>query len=503
MCSSDLDTALPLTEKTTKPETPVLVQKSVPRALFSMAFPMLAGTFAMNAYGLTDAWFVAQLGTLPLAAMGYIFPVVMLLTCVARGVGAGVTVLVANSVGRSDHSDAARVLTHGVVLTVLMSILMSIGGYLLLEPLFLKLGADQKLMPLIRGFMVIWYIGAVSMSLPMLGSGVLISVGDSKAASLFMIVGTLLNLVLNPIMIFGYFGWPAMGIRGSAMATVVAQTISTVWLMDLFWRKHRLFAWSTKGLGRSARRITRFAVPSILSLILMPISASIITKILSGFGHEAVAASGAAGRIEMFAFVVPMALGISLTPFVSQNFGAGCMDRVRQAQRVSTLFALGYGAFVTVAFFAGARWLASVFTDDPKVADTLVLYIRIISFGYGMMEVHRYCGFFLTGMYRPAEATVLNAVRVIVLLIPCSYIGAHYWGIAGLFGGRLLTDIVVGCIGLAWVAHAIRHVGAEGGSRALPQRHREALAPEQAAATEHGDEELRPGLPPEKWTRQV
>lgn len=420
-----------------------------------MAFPMLAGTFAMNAYGLTDAWFVAQLGTLPLAAMGYIFPVIMLLTCVARGIGAGLTALVAHAVGRNDHTEAARLVSHGVLLTVAVSILMSIGGYLFLEPLFLRLGADAYLMPLIRGFMVIWYLGSVTMALPMLGSGVLISVGDSKAASLFIIVATVINMVLNPIFIFGYLGFPAMGIRGSALATVLAQLVSSIWLMDLLWRKHHLLAWDLQGLEDSARRITRFAVPSILGLILMPISASIITKILSGFGHEAVAASGAAARIEMFAFVVPMALGISLTPFVGQNFGAGKMDRVRRAQEVSTWFALGYGAVVAVLFIAGAPWLASVFTDDPKVAATLVLYIRIISFGYGMMEVHRYCGFFLTGMHRPAEATVLNALRVIVLLIPLSYIGAHYWGITGLFGGRLLTDIVVGIIGLAWVARAL------------------------------------------------
>jgi Na+-driven multidrug efflux pump len=168
-----------------------------------------------------------------------------------------------------------------------------------------------------------------------------------------------------------------------------------------------------------------------------------------------VAAGGAASRIEMFAFVVPMALGISLTPFVSQNFGADCMDRVRKAQRFSTWFALGYGGFIAVVFIVGARWMASVFTDDPKVAETLVSYIRIISFGYGMMEVHRYCGFFLTGMYRPVSATVLNAIRVLVLLIPCSYLGAHFWGIKGVFGGRLVTDITVGCIGLVWVSRVL------------------------------------------------
>jgi Na+-driven multidrug efflux pump len=112
----------------------VLVRRSVTRTLFSMAFPMLAGTFAMNAYHLADTWFVSRLGTLPLAAMGFTFPVVMLLTCVARGIGSGVTTLVSHAIGRYNHDDAARLVTHGTMLTVIVTAAMSIGGYFLIVP---------------------------------------------------------------------------------------------------------------------------------------------------------------------------------------------------------------------------------------------------------------------------------------------------------------------------------------------------------------------------------
>jgi putative MATE family efflux protein len=437
----------------------VLVRRSVTRTLFSMAFPMLAGTFAMNAYNLTDTWFVSRLGTLPLAAMGFTFPVIMLLTCVAHGIGSGVTTLVSHAIGRRHHADASRFVTHGMMLTLSVTAVMSVGGYLLIVPVFTALGADAKTLPLIGEYMRTWYLGAVFMTLPMLGNGILISAGDSRAASGMMIVGTVVNVILDPIMIFGYLGCPAMGIRGAALATVIAQGVSTVWMIHLLCRKHRLLRWGPQELGGyrdSLRRIVRFAVPSILSMVLMPISTTVITKVLSTFGNEVIAATGAAGRIEMFAFMVPMALGISLTPFVSQNFGAGRMDRVREAQKVATRFALGYGGLIAIAFFLAAPWLAAVFTDDPKVAATLVSYIRIISFGYGMMEVHRYCGFFLTGMHKPVSATVLNAVRVLVFLIPLSYLGAHVGGVIGVFGGRLATDIIVGILGMAWVSRVLK-----------------------------------------------
>ncbi len=436
----------------------VLVNRSVTRTLFSMAFPMLAGTFAMNAYNLTDTWFVSRLGTLPLAAMGFTFPVVMLLTCIAGGIGTGVTTLVSHAIGRHDQEDAVRFVTHGLMLTLSVTAVLSVAGILSIGPVFRLIGADAKILPLVGQYMRTWYLGAVFMTLPMLGNGILISAGDSKAASGFMILGTVLNMVLDPIMIFGFLGCPAMGIRGAALATVISQAVSTLWLIYLLRRKHRLLAWriwTVSDYLASLRRIAGFAFPSILSMILMPISATVITEILSGFGHEAVAACGAAGRIEMFAFMVPMALGISLTPFVSQNFGARRMERLREARKVSTRFALGYGAFMAAVFFLCAHGLAALFTSDPKVSNTLVSYIRIISFGYGMMEVHRYSGFFLTGLHRPASATLLNAVRVLLLLIPLSYLGAHFWGIVGVFSGRLATDVIVGCVGLAWVSRAL------------------------------------------------
>ena len=440
---------------------PVLVNRSVVRTLCSMAVPMLAGTFAMNAYNLTDTWFVSRLGTTALAAMGFTFPIVMLLTFIAGGIGMGVTTLVSHAIGRHDHDDAARLVTHCVLLTLGVAALVAVAGYLTITPVFAQLGADAETLPLVGQYMRIWYFGAAFTALPMLGNGILISAGDSKAASRLMILGTVLNVILDPIMIFGYLGCPAMGIAGAALATVIAKGVAAAWLFKLLYSKYRLLVFRSCRLAdylASARRIMRFAIPGVLSMVLMPISATVITKLLGGFGKEAVAAAGAAGRIEMFAFVVPMALGISLTPFVSQNFGADRVDRVREAYRVATLFALSYGALIAVLFYVCAPWMASAFSADPKVVTIFVSYVRIISFGYGMMEVHRYCGFVLTGLHKPASATMLNAVRVLVLLIPLAYLGAYLWGVTGIFCGRLATDLAVGSIGLAWVSRTSRSV---------------------------------------------
>jgi Na+-driven multidrug efflux pump len=183
-----------------------------------------------------------------------------------------------------------------------------------------------------------------------------------------------------------------------------------------------------------------------------------------------------------------MALGISLTPFVSQNFGAGRLDRIGEARRLSTYFALGYGALISAAFIVSAPWLARAFTDDPKVAGILVAHIRIISVGYGMMEVHRYSGFFLTGMHKPRSTMLLNVIRVGAVLIPLSFLGAHFLGVKGVFLGRLVTDLLVGSLGLVWVARAFGKVRRTAGT----ERDSTAETAESAGQVMHTDRSCSP-----------
>jgi putative MATE family efflux protein len=450
---------------------PQLTQGSVKRTLFRMAFPMLAGTISMSAYNLADTWYVSLLGTLPLAAMGFTFPVIMLLTFVAGSIGTGVTTLSSHALGKNDRDTAGDIVTHGIMFTVMVAVSMAIIGYNTIEFVFTRLGADALTLPLIGDYMRTWYLGALTMALPMMGNGILIACGDSKGASRFIMLGMAINVILDPIMIFGWFGFPALGIMGAALATIISQGISSLWLFYLLSIRHGLLRLHTNNpFLQSCRKILGFAIPSSLSMMLMPISSAVITALLSRYGNEAVAAAGAASRIEMFAFVVPMALGISMTPYISQNLGAGRIDRIREGKNVASTFALAYGAFIAIAFYLTAPLMSSIFTSDPEVSRILIMYVRIISFGYGMMEVHRYCGFVMTGMHRPINATMLNAIRVIVLLIPLSYAGAYYGGIRGIFFGRLITDLTVGTIGLIWISRVIHATLAEEKATARPIR---------------------------------
>ncbi len=436
-----------------------LTNDHVLKTLFKMAVPMLAGTIAHNTYNFVDTMFVAKLGTVPLAAIGYTFPVVTLLIFIAGGIGTGVTTLTSHALGRRNREDAQKMVTHGILLVTLVAAVIAIAGFLSIKPVFAMLGADEKTMPFIKEYMSIWYIGALFMALPMMGNGILISLGDSKAASSFMVLGAVLNCILDPVMIYGLAGFPAMGMAGAALATVIAQALSTIWLIWLLAGKHKLLRFKNLSLSqfpRSCRSISDFAIPASLSMTLMPLASGVITKLISKFGNEAVAAVSAASRVEMFSFIIPMALGMSLVPFVSQNYGAGHIDRIYQAKTYSIRFALLYGALVAVIMYFAAPMLALIFTNDQKVVELFTLCLRIISVGFGMMEVHRYCGFFLTGIHHPVLSTVLNGFRILILLLPLSFLGSSVSGVQGIFAGRLLTDLLAGTVGIVTVSWLLK-----------------------------------------------
>jgi len=433
-----------------------LTEGAVGRRLFMLAFPMLGGTFAMCTFNLADTYFVARLGTTPLAAMGFTFPVVMFVTSITHGLGMGATAVVSQVIGERNHAFARKVTTHTLLLSTLVVGTFSLAGLLSMNHLFRTLGATDEVLLLVKQYMVIWYAGTVFVIIPMLANSIIRATGDTVFPSAIMIAASGLNVVLDPIMIFGLFGCPALGLRGAALATVIARGFTLLMTMLVLHHRHRLLDFSVPSLGEmwvSWRRVLHIGVPSSATNILGPLSAGIITRIVAGFGEEAVAACGAGGRLEMFAFMIPMALGISLVPFIGQNWGAGRVDRVNLCRKYSNRFALYWGLCCAVTFMLLSGKMAALFTKDPEVLDILALYLCVIPLGYGMREIHRYVGFSFNAIGRPLSSAAINAIRILGLLIPLTLLGACAFGLPGVFGGTVAADVLAACVAVLWARH--------------------------------------------------
>ena len=448
--------------------------------MLKTAAAMLMGTLAMSGYNIVDTYFVSGLGGTKLAAMGFTFPVIMLIGCLFHGIGTGIVTPMAQSLGGGRTDKACRVVTSGVLLILIVSVTIAVTGMLTSAPLFHLFGARGETLAQVRGYMDIWYFGCASASLSMLGNNILVAAGDSKKASTLMLIGLLLNAALDPVFIRGLGPIPAMEIRGASLATIISQSVSAVASHSIVHSHHKLLMFQRvpwKETFAAWRLTVRYAVPASLGLLMMPIGSSILTWITARFGDAAVAATAAAGRLEMAAFAFPMALGITLTPMVAQNYGARLYSRIRKC----FLFAMGYAfAFLTVMAvlyvlfrvplvrFFSPRSLTSEM--DQNVRDIMALSLCVIPWGFAFIEIHRFSGFFYIGCGRPSVAAGLNAFRILGLMVPFSFIALWSGELIWLFVARLLADLIAGSVGFFLSWRMTRRLPAEDGAPPPPVR---------------------------------
>lgn len=428
-----------------------LTEGGMARRMLGMAAPMVAGTFAMTAFNLADTWFVSRLGTRALAAMGFTFPVVMVLGCTGMALGTGATAIVSQALGERDHVRASRVSTDCLVLAFLVIGGLGLLGYSVMDPLFRAMKASPDVLPLIRSYMSIWFLAAGPCLLAMPANSILRAAGDTRFPSLVMVSAALLNCLLDPLLIFGWGPVPAMGIRGAAIATALSRLMALGLVLIALRKRYGLIAAPTlapRVLYGSWRQVLHIAGPALVSFLLHPLSMFVVTRVVAGYGKAAVAALGAGGRIEMFAYLIPMALGISLVPLVGQNYGAARYDRVAECRLCSERFAMAWGATIVLIFVLGAPWLARIFARDEATERFLTLYLRIMPFGYGMREVLRYVTLILNGISRPLASLRLNALFLLGLSVPLAVLGSKLWAVAGVFVGLMAASNVAGAVAL-------------------------------------------------------
>ena len=442
----------------------VYTQGPIAPSMIRTALAMIPATLALSGYNLVDAYFVGKLtgktfADAPMAAMGFTLPVVMLIGCLFHGLSTGVCAPAAQALGGNKTERAAKGISAGVLLILLFSIFIAVVGMSCSRGLFASFGAKGEVLELVRGYMDIWYFGCATASRAMAGHGLLISVGDNKMASALMMSGMILNAFLDPLFIFGLGFFPAMGIRGAALATILSQATGGTVSMLLLWRKHRLLRFtriSPEQLRQYWFVTLRYAIPASLGMLMMPIGMTVITRLTATFGTAAMAGATAAGRLESIAFVVPMSLGMTLTPFIAQNFGARRYDRIREGLIFAWRFAFVFLFVSAVIFSLAAHAAAPHFCNSGEAREIMARCILITSWGFAGVEIHRFSTFAYTGCGRPLAASLLNGLRFLVLLVPLSYLAYRWNSLTGLFVARLVSDVLSGAVGV-WLA--LRMVG--------------------------------------------
>ncbi len=420
---------------------------------------MALGLVAIISFDAVDLFFVSRLGESHLAAMSFCFPVIWLLTSFNIGLEAGAASTISRAVGARDMQSARRLSTDTALLAGLSSASLGVLGLATIPVVFPLLGAEVALMPLINDYMSIWYWALPASSMTWVCLAAMRARGNTLLEGKIIALAAALNLVLDPILIFGLFGFPRLEMAGAALATLISNL--SVLIGTLLYLHFKLSVMASlfvplRVILTSWRRVLIIGLPAMLTNTIVPLSNGVIVAMVATFGAAAVAGLGIAMRVEPVALIAFYALSAVTSPIMGQNAGAGQVPRLHEARfwlgRVSVLLGLA----LALILFMTAPLITSVFTDVSETREVSTSYLRIMSLGYaGYGMVMCACAAF-NGMGRPRPAVILSALRALLLLLPLALLGQWLIGLPGLFAGAALSNVLIGLLGYYWLGRVIR-----------------------------------------------
>jgi putative MATE family efflux protein len=415
---------------------------------------MMAGISANIVVGMLEIGFIGQLGTQHLAAITFTFPVTMILTSIALGIGIGTSSVIARSVGARVSSEVQRLGTHAMLLVFLSMAVLALIGYLTIDPVFLMLGASPELLPLIHSYLDIYYPTVLLFTLTMVAGNIMRANGNANTPGLVMTLGALANLAIDPILIFGWFGAPRMELAGAAVAAAISRFGTAAVLIYCVQRDGMIITRNLlEGFRSSAARIMQIGFPAMATQLIGPVSSAIITRMLAGHGEVVVAGFGVATRIESVSVMVLFALSASIGPFVGQNWGAGRPDRVREGLRVAYLFCIGWGLVIALPLLVFGDAISGIVDDSPSVIRTAAWYLAVVPWSYGLWGVLMMASASFNALGKPLPSTALSFSRMFILYIPLSYLLDQMFGYHGIFIATAISNGVMGALGFVWFRH--------------------------------------------------
>ncbi|MEI8655080.1 MULTISPECIES: MATE family efflux transporter [Vibrio] len=425
-----------------------LLSAPIPTVLRQMTVPMIFGLVAILMFNLVDTFFISLLGTEALAAISYTFPVTFVVNCITMGIGIGLSTNIGRLLGQGSANNAARFSSHGILLAVVLVIVASSIGFITIEPLFLLLGAKQELIPLIEQYMQVWYLTIPLLVVPMTGNSVIRATGDTKTPAKIMMLAGIINGVLDPLLIFGYGPFPELGIQGAAISSAFSWLGALICSFYVLIKRVKLLAVPHfPSLYKDWNQILKIGTPAALSTAMNPISGALLMMMLSSHGTAAVAAYGAAQRIESILILVLMSLTSSLTPFMAQNLGANNPTRSFAGLFISLRFSLLFQLMIFVMMVPLSIPLSKLFSQEAAVQDLLWHYLLVVPFSYGFQGVVMMLISALNALHLPIKAFQWSFMRLFVFTLPVAWIGSEIYGIEGLFIGIAAGNIAGGLLG--------------------------------------------------------
>lgn len=415
--------------------------ESLGRQLYRMTWPMLIGVLALMSCQLVDSAYIGQLGTLPLAAVGFTIPVYQLIIGIQVGLGIATTTVISTALGAQRNSYARQlgtlVLACGFVLIAMLCLLIWAGQ----QVIIFNLGASEELYPLVGAYWLPWLLSCWLGAMLYFGYSIFRAHGETFLPGMVMVLTSLLNVVLDPVFIFVL----DMGLAGAAWATICAFGVGCLIIFVSILRK-RLIQLPSNAARVTAglRSLMSFMAPSMLSQFIPPVSAMLATTIVAVSGDHAVAAWGLGSRIELLSIIVVLALTMSMPSMIGRLRGSNDIEQIRQLVKKAVGFVVVWQLVLAVIVAFISAPLSDLLTSDDITAGILGEYLWIVPISYGALGVCMIMVCVCNAMGMPRLALAISALRLLGCYLPLLWAGSELSGLSGLFVGAMMGNILAG-----------------------------------------------------------
>jgi len=400
--------------------------------LYTMAVPLMLSLLVQSLYNIVDSMFVAKLSETALTAASLVYSIQFLMIAVGVGTAVGLNALLSRKIGQHKAEEACQAATTGLLLMLITSLIFSVAGIFFSGTIASRLTSEPQLQELCRQYLSINLVYCWGIFLQTYGQRLLQAVGDTILSMISLIIGAVLNIILDPIMIFGLFGCPAMGIKGAAIATVIGQIAGAIAALLFNRFKNPLIHVSFKNYHfdwQDVADIYRVGLPTIIMQAIGSVMTFVVNSMLLSVSTTAVAFFGVYYKLQNFLMMPINGLGQAAIPIVGYNYGAKRSERVHQTWKVLLPTGIVIALCGTLIFCALPKQLLQLFSASPEMLVLGIPALRIISISFVFAAVTILCGYFASGLGNGMVNMVSAAIRQLVLLIPCLWFLIKAFGI--------------------------------------------------------------------------
>lgn len=420
-------------------------RKPVFSLLISMSVPMMLSMLIQSLYNIVDSIYVSRLGTDALTAVSLAYPLQNAIVSVAVGIGVGISTAISIHLGAGDQEKADRSATLGIALTVFHCVLFVLAGIFITRPFLSLFTDDPAILEDACDYTYIVLCLSFGALLQIAFEKIFQSIGQMKITMYLLIVGCVINIVLDPILIFGLLGFPALGVSGAAIATVIGQICAFLLYIAVYMRKSYAVHIRLKHLkfDRSIiRQIYGVGIPSSIMMLLPSVLISILNSILTALSDVYVAVLGVYFKLQTFIYMPANGIVQGMRPIIGYNYGAGENERVRSTIRYS----LGCAAMLmlagTLLSLLIPEQIFTLFDADAELMSAGVTALRIICIGFLVSSI----GVIYSGTFEALgngrNSLIISLLRQFAVTVPLAFFLSRVWGAAGVWAAFPAGEVI-------------------------------------------------------------